>query len=826
MTVFSPAKMPAALFVSLALATGIAAPVSAQDEGGAVEDSGEIVVLATRIRGSVETDLPPVATFDEADIAALGAGSLQELLGVIGPQTGSGRGRGGGGEPVVLLNGLKVSGFRELRGLPPEAIRKVEVLPEEVALKYGFRPNQRVVNFIMKDDFRSLTLDAEARVPDKGGFSEQELQASFANITGGSRLNITGQLTNNSPLTEAERGTIQPSVTGALVSGDPDPAAYRTLIDDAQSASLNMTWAKAMGTGASLSLNGMVEQQKSQGLFGLDAATLTGTDGTQTYRTTLQGGPLTRNRDTLTLQTGAAYNRPLGGWALSATADYRHVRTETDTDRRADFNPAQTLVMAGQLLPDSPLPMLALPLADKAKSNTDNATGLVTVSGQPFRLPAGEASLTVKGGFAYSAIKSTDTRNPGIATDLSRKDTSAGFSIDIPLTSRREGFGGGLGDVSLNLNGDINHLSDFGTLKGYGAGLSWSPAEKLTLQASYIASEAAPGLTDLGAPTVVTPGVSLYDFVRGETVLASVITGGNRALKKERQRDWKFGVNWVLPFLQNSNLVAEYFRNRSYDTTNAFPLLTPAIEAAFPGRVQRDADGRLVALNQTPVTFAQEQGERLRYGINLGGSFGKPDPNARRSPMVGVARGAGGAGSAGSAARGGSPRGFGGPGGGDGRGRWNLALYHTVRFAETVQIAPGGPQLDMLNGDALTGGGVARHSIELEGGAFYRGFGARVEGTYTGGTHINGSSLTGSNRIDFAPIATFNLRLFADLGRMEAVTKAVPFLKGSRLSFRVENLFDAQQRVRDVTGAVPLRYQPGYLDPRGRVFEVDFRKQF
>lgn len=796
---------PASLLVSLALAVGAAAPAVAQDENLSVSESdsetGQIVVRAGRIRGSVQTELPPVVSFNEADIAALGTGSLEELLSVIGPQTGSGRGRGDG-KPVVLLNGLPVSSFRELRGLPPEAIRKVEVLPEEVALKYGYPPNVRVVNFILKDNYRSLTLDAEARLPEKGGFSEQELEASFANITKQSRLNITGKLLDNSPLTEAERGIIQPDVRGALVSGDPDSAAYRTLIDDGKSASLNVTWAKSLDAGSSLSLNGAIEQKSARGLFGLNDATLTGLDKALTYRTTLQGGPLTRNRDTLTVQAGGSYHRPLGNWDLSATADYSHVRTETETDRRADFAPVQDLVTAGQLSPNAVLPVLSVPLSDKAKSNTDKGTGLVTVTGIPFSLPAGDVSLTLNTGFAYSAILSTDTRNLGVRTDLSRRDVSAGFSVDLPLSSS-----GGLGLLGLNLNADVNRLSDFGTLKGYGAGLSWSPTDKVSLQASYIASEAAPELTALGAPTVITPGVSLYDFVRGETVLASVTTGGNPALKRERQRDWKFAVNWDLPFLQNSNLVAEYFRNRSYDTTNAFPLLTPAIEAAFPGRVIRDADGRLLSINETPVTFAREQGQRLRYGVNLGGSIGKANPNARRSPYAGVMGGSG-------------------RGGGDGRGRWTFSLYHTVRFAETVQISPGGPVLDVLNGEALSGGGVARHSFELEGGAFYRGFGARVEGTYTGGTHINGSSLTGAGRIDFAPIATFNLRLFADLGRMESVTKAVPFLKGSRLSFRVENLFDAQQRVRDETGVVPLRYQPGYLDPRGRVFEVDFRKQF
>jgi hypothetical protein len=103
--------------------------------------SREIIVTAERIRGSVDTDVPPVEELNEADIASLGASSLTDIVAAVAPQANSGRGRGGG-MPIILLNGQRVSGFRELRDLPPEAIRQVQIFPEEVALKYGFRPDQ------------------------------------------------------------------------------------------------------------------------------------------------------------------------------------------------------------------------------------------------------------------------------------------------------------------------------------------------------------------------------------------------------------------------------------------------------------------------------------------------------------------------------------------------------------------------------------------------------------------------------------------------------------------------------------------------------------
>ena len=143
-----------------------------------------------------------------------------------------------------------------------------------------------------------------------------------------------------------------------------------------------------------------------------------------------------------------------------------------------------------------------------------------------------------------------------------------------------------------------------------------------------------------------------------------------------------------------------------------------------------------------------------------------------------------------------------------------------------MRIGANGPLLDLLDGDATGGNPVARHGVELEGGGFCRGFGLRASGSYTGGARIEGDALTGGNQLAFAPISSFSLRMFADLGRMPAVVKAAQLFENSRLSVRIENLFDAQLRVTDASGIVPLSYQPGFLDPKGRFFEVEFRKQF
>jgi hypothetical protein len=119
------------------------------------------VVTGARPAGAVLGDIPPEYTLDRREVRALGASNIAELLQVLSPQTRSGRGRGGGDGPVVLLNGRRISGFAEIRNLPPEAILRVEVLPEEVALRYGFRADQRVVNFVLRPRFRAITAELE-----------------------------------------------------------------------------------------------------------------------------------------------------------------------------------------------------------------------------------------------------------------------------------------------------------------------------------------------------------------------------------------------------------------------------------------------------------------------------------------------------------------------------------------------------------------------------------------------------------------------------------------------------------------------------------------
>ncbi|MFT4026083.1 MAG: TonB-dependent receptor [Novosphingobium sp.] len=819
---------------------GSAAPTDTTAGGDETDPADEIVVIATRLTGQVDAPQPPLVTLNEEDIASYGAGSITELIAALGTQTSSSRGRGDG-FPIMLINGQRISSFREMRNLPPEAIRRMEVLPEEVALKFGYPPNQRVVNMILKDNFASKTVELEYSRPTDGGFDTFSGEASLFKTTGKSRLNLTVSADDTSPLTESERGVIQQ--TPAPVAGDLDPAPFRTLVADSKNFGFNGTWTTPLGTGANaagLTLNAAASRADTTSFSGLPTVVLE------------QGGnritryipdPLLRRSRTDTYQAGLNLNKGLGQWRLTATVDASTATTTTVIDKRPttqQVDNLQAMVDLGTLSPTGAFSLGDLG-QDSARVRSNSVTSLVTLMGRPFSMPAGDVSMTVKGGFAYTGLSSIDTRTDGGEVNLDRGDLSGGINLGIPLTSRRNNVLGGIGDISLNFSGGIDRLSDFGTLYDYSAGLTWGVTEKLSLQASYIVNEAAPSLANLGNPQIATDNVAVYDFSRNQTALVTVITGGNPDLKQEIQRDLKLSANWQLPFFKNSSFLVEYIRNNSDDVTAGFPVLTPAIEAAFPARVRRCTGiatdpancviGTLISIDQRPVTFANEQSSRIRYGFNINGTIGKAPPS-RQGGFGGMGgggpRGPGGGGFGGP--RGGGGSGFGGPGGpgaqGQQQGRWNIALYHTYRFEETVLVAPGGPSLDLLGGDALTGGGVSRHSLEIEGGAFYKGLGFRLNGTWSAPTEVRGSTLLGTSDLRFGSVFKLNLRVFANLDQQKWLTNASSFFKGARLSLSVDNLLNSRQRVTDAAGQVPLSYQPDLVDPRGRVIGLQLRKQF
>ena len=768
-----------------------AAPVEAEEPIDEYEDEDAIVVTGARLPGSVVGDIPPERTFDARDVRATGATNINELLEALAPEIGSARGRGGG-QPVVLLNGQRVSGFRELRDIPTEAIQRVEVLPEELALKYGYRADQRVVNVVTRRRFRSTVAEVEGGGATDGGYSSGEIDLTRLMIDRGGRTLFDVDAEFNGMLTEAERD----------LESDSDDGFARSLIGSRRQLRGTATFNRPLGD-VSATLNTELQHVEGRSLIGLGEALLE---------------PLARNTDSNSAHAGVTLNWDKADWRWNVTGNADLERSVTRTERDDAFDD------------------------DRARSTRASGDVTGTAHGSLFKLPAGDASATFRAG-ASTVNLDSERRRAGVTsgTDLGRTRGNAAAYFDLPVSRRNRDFSA-LGNLTLNANAEIEQLSDFGPLTTIGAGANWSPVERLNLITSWTREEGAPTIQQLGDPILETPDARIFDFTTGETALVTAITGGNPDLLADRRNVFKIGGNWQPSEKIDLRLRADFVSSRIDQPVGSIST-TAAIEAAFPERFVRDGAGQLVSVDLRPVNFESSRQDTLRLGF----SFSKPLKSRRPSQaMIDQVRAQFGGGRRRGASEGANPppegeprpegagefrgRGRGGFGGGGGgrfggnRGRLQFSLTDTITLVDKVTIRPGVPELDYLDGEAVgQTGGRPRHQVEARAGWFNNGFGARASANWRSGTSVE--SLTGDD-LRFSPYGTFDLRLFANLGEQFELVQKHPWLRGSSVRLNINNVFNSKPRVRDAAGDVPLNYQPDLLEPLGRTVMISFRKLF
>ena len=759
--------------------------IYAEDE--AVDEA--VTVVAGPPRGSVIGDIPPENTLDARDIRATGATSIEELLEALEPQIGSARGREAGGRPVMLVNGRRISGFRELRDIPPEAIERMDILPEEVALKYGYRADQRVVNFVLRRRFRSTVARADGSLATEGGHAGGlgDVTRLFINRDSRTTLNLHGEA--NGRLDEDERD---------IDLADPttfDTRPFRSLIGSRQLARASGTLTRTILGDVGATLNGELEHTEGRSGLGFDEI------------------PLLRDSSTDSAHLGLALNQDRGRWKYGLTGNADWSRSVTESDRDVDTTDrVRTIQTSGDL------------------------TG--TFSGPVFRLPAGRANVSAK--LAVDTLDlDTHRRRNGISgsSDLARDRAGAALNFDVPLLRDSA-----LGRLGINANAEVEHFSDFGTLTAVGVGFNWSPAGRLNIIASWTREEGAPSVQQIGDPILETPDTRVFDFTTGETVLVTSITGGNRNLDGDRRTVFKLGANWKPFENKDLRLRADFVRSAIKDPISGFPGPSAELEEAFPERFFRDESGNLVAVDFRPVNFEESLRDTLRWGFDISKPLRSARPRqsqleqlrARFRPPEGARRPDGAPRSPESggpqreAGQGAGVRGPGGGGfgrgfGGRNRGRLTFSLTHTVNLVDEATIADG-LELDYLDGNALNSfGGRPSHQIEAQAGWSNNGLGARLSGNWRSGTRVEGGE---NGDLEFSPLGTVDLRLFANLGERFDLIARHPWLIGSSVRLEVDNLFDSKPKVRDASGEVPFSYQRDLLDPLGRTVTISVRKLF
>jgi hypothetical protein len=941
-----------ALACGPALAAEAPAPAPAAD-APKPKTVGEVVVQPSAVaKGTVVGDIKPDLQLKEQDVQAYGVSTITELLDELAPLTNSGAGRGGEG-PAVLVNGRRISSLNEIRNIPTEAILRVDILPEEAALTYGFTANQRVVNIVLKDHVGADLLAANGGAATEGGAAAGQGEIGRTRISGDRRFNIDLKYNRAAALTEAERSLtslatgnapfdLAGNVTGLGANGEIDPALsalagklvviagvpaagqtrpltlqdflatanipnatdvrpFRTLVPDSQKVSLNAVTTRPIFWDIQATANLTLEATSSDATRGLPGVSLGVPAGGPfspfgepvTLDRYIAGfGPLQQTADGWTAHVGGSLNRDLSGWRLALTGNYDHSDSWNANDLGLSAAAVQAAINAGTLNPFGPLPanLFARLAQDTSHARSDTGNAQFVASGPIYQLPAGPLRTSLRAGGTASLFQSQTGGLNAASESFTQTQANAQLSVDIPLTSRSKKVMGALGDFTLNGHAEVQQVSGFGELTAVGYGLHWTPIEGLSILASWQSDEAAPSQQQLQAPVLLTPDSRIFDFATGRTVDVTQISGGNPALTKDRRDRTSIRINWQ-PFADQQLIVrADYNKMRYRDPITSFPAVSAEIEAAFPDRFLRNADGDLEVVDLRPVNFAGQDVETLRWGFDFSkpigprtappprtqvvqelrraglagqvgrgrppgvGEPGQPPPGAPGAapgqpggPPEGAAaapagdagpqpafRGGGGGGPGGFAGRGGGPGAFaggrgggaGGRGGGPQDGRLHISVFHTVYFTDRFLVRPGGPLIDFLNGASLGQGGRPQHEVQAQINIAERGFGGELNADWKSGTTVTSGLGGSSGDLSFSGLWKVNARLFADLNQRKTLIEQHPWLKGVRLSVSLQNIFDERMKVTDPTGLTPIQFQPAYLDPQGRTWRIEIRKLF
>jgi iron complex outermembrane receptor protein len=308
------------------------------------------------------------------------------------------------------------------------------------------------------------------------------------------------------------------------------------------------------------------------------------------------------------------------------------------------------------------------------------------------------------------------------------------------------------------------------------------------LNAIFTDHQIPPTVQQVLAPETFTPNVEMFDFVTGQTVYVTSITGGAPNLRATDDKQASVGVS-LGPFLSKTTISAHYEQHRIRDAVGTLPPLTDDVELAFPERFVRDADGTLIEVDNRSVNLQRQDMNDMKWGFNAWFPFGN-------------------------SSKGGTSN------------RFELSVFDTWVQKDDILIRDGIPELNLLNGAPSNGaGGQPRHQIDWSALVYKDGLGAALNGTWKSATSVESGDARAPDALRFSALGTVNLRLIADLSRLPA-THDHEWAHDVRVAVQVLNLFDRRQSVQDSEGVTPIAFAPGYLDPVGRTVSLTVRKAF
>ena len=805
----------------------------------------EVAGVVVTAPASRVPDIAPERSYDQNAISAYGDDTIGDLLGQVAAKQGD-----GDEPPVVLVNGRLVPNLADITDFPAEAVARLDVLPRGSGARFGASSTQRVYSISLRSNFASQIASPSDTAATEGDWSSQAGAANVTRIKLMDRLNVRLSASQRGSLLESQRHVVQPApdipyaLSGnvvpdpALGSGEIDPVLsalvghpvsvagipasaaptladfaatadhpnstdlgrFRTLIPESRFIDFSLEGAKQISEHLSGSLNAHVDASDSTALFGLPSGLLL-LPATNAYSpfsrdvalAVYGDRPLSQHSQTTRGVVNAALNADLGRWQAQLTASYDRSDTHTDATVQALQPSGVTAVFSDPLRNPFAGDLSDLvPLADNSVvSRAATARLQLLLMGQLVDLPAGPVHVTLGAGWNEDSLWGNSNNFGSIVNQSNRRDEDdAAATIEIPLTSRSRHVFEALGDLSVNLGYGITDVADAGTLHHSSFGLLWTPRDWVHLTAGRNEVEQVPSLLLLSAPESVTSGVRFFDVLTGQTVDVTAVTGGNPNLTPERDRTDHVGVTLTpLPAI-DLQIRAEYFAVTRYNALAGLPPVSVAVMDAFPSRFVRDASGQLTLVDFRPINLDRTRQDRFAWGFDFDVPLGASTPNAASASAP---------------------------------AQLEVSFSHTYYLRSDIEIRPGLPVVDLLEGGALgAGGGGARHQVDFSLGVSKPGRGIVLTGAWRSESLLQTGSVT-DGALRFDPIATLGLSAFTDL---QSLLPNARWAKGARITLTVANLTDARQRVVAASGATPLQYQGPYLDALGRTVGIQLRKMF
>jgi hypothetical protein len=789
----------------------------------------EILIVAQRYG---EAEVAAETEFSEEEIASHGADSIQDLLTRLQPFIGGNSEE----EPVLLINGKPAEFDRSIVAFPAEALNRLAVLKPEAAARYGYPSGRRVVNLVLKKHFSSLNADVGVNFATRGGQYGGNLSANRSAIDGPVRWSAQGRVSHDSGLRKSARnipprpgvfdrigyvsapggGEIDPALSlaagrivttagippGALTgaptladfvatAGDADavdPNEFETLMPSRRSIALGIGVSRPMGA-FSVSLSIDANRNSSRGMRGLAMASIV-VPGDSLWSPFAGDVLLTRpfagdrvlrsDNDAESISASLTLGGAIGRWKTSFAVSYGRSWSNSLLESGIDTMRVQQLVDGGDPMfnPYGPWDERLL-LARRNRSQGENIATRLSVRRNVVNLPAGPVSASLAVNASRGRATNWRGDNLGLPTESTRERLDGAFGLSVPISRPGEGEVLSLGSLSLDLNASAQTMTNSRLQKRYGVDLNWLPNPSVQLRGSFGHAATAPSFNQLDDPIVTTIN-RVFDYTRGEVAEPVWITGGNPALQRGSREN--LAMEAVVRPLGNQmlSLNVSYKQDLAKGGVAGFPELTPVIEAAFPERVTRDGNGRLVMVDARPINIVSATESDLSSGIALRFPVRRPAPGANQM-------------------------------------QYSFTFGHRWRLKSELLTHPGVPVIDQL-----AQSGQSRHSLSAQATVGRQGWGATFGGAWSGASRVT----SGDRILHTKPPTTFNLSMFVDPDRLSGQAKKGGLLDNLKVSLNVQNLFNAYRRVTLDDGSTPAGFSRDEVDPLGRVVRLTVRKRF